>query len=69
MENIKKLLTELKRRLTPRTVRALVSGAYMLFRAIGLIKYDPLLESLVDAVATYFLGYGIFNNPTDKENF
>lgn len=69
MEKLSNLFKQLKSRLTPSTIRALVSGVYMVLRAVGVIDYNPTLEAMIDAISTYFVGYGIFNNPTDKENF
>lgn len=66
---MRKLLGILKSRMTKGTVKALVGlGVYILYKSFG-IEIDPLLMTLIDAVCVGLIGYGIFNNPTDKENY
>lgn len=52
---------------------SVIGAAWVILSAFGLPQQWGLTEgvfkTVVDAVGTILIGFGILNNPTDKENF
>jgi hypothetical protein len=52
---------------------SVIGAAWVILSAFGLPQKwglsEGVFKTVVDAVGTILIGFGILNNPTDKENF
>jgi uncharacterized membrane protein len=52
---------------------SVIGAVWVILSAFGLPQQwglsEGVFKTVVDAVGTILIGFGILNNPTDKENF
>lgn len=52
---------------------SVIGAAWVILSAFGLPQKwgitEGVFKTVVDAIGTILIGFGILNNPTDKENF
>ena len=63
---MKEIINRLK---SPVVLASLVSAVLMVLVNQGIITLGPDAKQLIDVVASIVIGVGIFNNPSDKENW
>lgn len=63
---MKEIMNRLK---SPVVLASLVSAVLMVLVNQGIITLGPDAKQLIDVVASIVIGVGIFNNPSDKENW
>ena len=63
---MKEIMNRIK---SPVVLASLVSAVLIALSTYGIVPLTPELKALLDSIGYVVIGVGIFNNPTDRQNW